>query len=109
MLTNKLLVKKNHTLIIWQFLPEETKLYLIPDELITEEHAKLIKEANGKLINASDDCDGLNFLNAAFSQDTLPSDVPFAKEALLYEEFETNPDRIANVLISSVCVTGIVL
>lgn len=100
---------KSHTLIIWQLLPEETKLYLIPDEFISEEHAKLIKEANGKLINVSDDCDGLLFLNAAFSQDTLPSDVPFAKEAMLFEEYETSTDHIANVLISSVCVTGFVL
>jgi len=99
---------KRHTLVIWQNIPEETKLYLIPDDEISTEQRKLLKEANGKFINSDPCCEGLDFVNAAFSEDEF-EDHPFADQACCFASYETSSNRIKDVLITSVCVTGIFL
>lgn len=86
---------KSYTLVIWQNIPKETKqnipketkLYLIPDDEISPEQRRLLKEANGKIINSDPNCEGLDFVNAAFSED----------------EFEGSR-HINDLLIISVCV-----
>lgn len=53
-----------HTLLIWEMIPEETRLYLIPDE-VAEKYTKYLKEAHNHLINRDKMNDGLRFLNTA--------------------------------------------
>jgi hypothetical protein len=98
-----------YTLIIWQEIPENCKLYLVPNELITPEHAQLIAEANGKIINADDDCDGLLFLNAAISEVQFDEDLQFHEQCGLYVNLEVDALSIKNVKITSVCLTGFLL
>lgn len=98
-----------YTLIIWQLIPEDCKLYLVPNELISPEHAQLIAEANGKLINADDDCDGLLFLNAAFSEEQFDEDLQFHEQCGVYVDLEVDALSIKNVKITSVCLAGFVL
>jgi hypothetical protein len=101
---------KHHTLVIWQNIPEETKLYLIPDDKISPEQRKLLEEANGKIINCDPDCEGLDFVNAAFTEDEEYSeDLPFANNAGCFASYETSSNYIKDVLITSVCVTGFLM
>lgn len=59
---------QSQSLLIWEEVPETVHLYLVPDEIITQEQRELLKEAHQNYINArgSENNRGLAFLNAAF-------------------------------------------
>lgn len=54
-----------YTLLIWENVPEDTKLYVVPNDEITDEQRRYLNEADGKIIGYADMCKGLEFLNAA--------------------------------------------
>lgn len=100
---------KSYTLVVWQNIPEETKLYLIPDEEISPKQRKLLEDAHEKIINCNPNCEGLDFVNAAFSEEEYPKDLPFANNAGCFASYETPPSHIKDVLITSVCMTGFLM
>jgi len=55
------------TLVIWEEVPETTKLFLIPDSEITPEIEGYLTLAHGRYTNSDDENEGLDFLNAAFT------------------------------------------
>jgi len=57
----------SYTLLIWEMVPEETYLYLIPNDQISEEQWALMKQANRKLMNCNDLNEGMTFLNTALT------------------------------------------
>jgi hypothetical protein len=58
----------SHTLLIWEMIPEETQLFLIPNEEVEkDDRLELMRMAHNKFINNSDWNRGLQFLKL-FSQ-----------------------------------------
>lgn len=68
------LKEATYTLLIWEEIPENTSLYLIPNNILSEEQAALLKDANGKVINCNDQCDSLDFLNVALVEEKYKDD-----------------------------------
>jgi hypothetical protein len=69
-------VSNDFTLLIWEEVPELCKLYLIPNDAITEEVGNALITAHGSCLNSvglSDEQeDALNFLNNALvSKDSI--------------------------------------
>ncbi len=55
-----------YTLLIWEQVPEETTLYLIPNTKVEKDNRlELLRLAHNNYINASVENYGLRFLNAA--------------------------------------------
>jgi hypothetical protein len=51
-----------HTLIIYELRPEEVKLYLVPNQVITKRHRELLELAHNSMMNADDFNEGMAFL-----------------------------------------------
>jgi len=58
----------SHTLLIWEEVPETTKLYLIPNE-VADQFSAYLKEAHNKFVNSDTYNDGLKFLNTALGEE----------------------------------------
>jgi hypothetical protein len=62
-----------HTLLIWEWNPENIQVYLIPNDQLTEAQSVLLERAHGYYINGNGNCldnTGLAFLNQALLEDT---------------------------------------
>lgn len=66
------------TLLIYENIPENTNLYLIPNEMLTTQQLDLMKQANGKYANSDEENDDMAFLNAALcdTPEYLAEDAP---------------------------------
>ena len=60
----------SYALLIWEEVPEETKLYLIPNE-VAEKYESFLKDAHNNLINTVgwEEHPGLFFLNTALGDE----------------------------------------
>jgi len=57
----------SHTLLVWEILPKETELYMIPDT-ISHLYNKYLCEAHNNFINVGKMNDGLRFLYTALAE-----------------------------------------
>ena len=96
------------TLIIWQNVPEDCKLYLVPDVKITPEQRALVSHANGKLLNCSEDTDGLDFLLAALSESVYEGQ-PYSESVGIWKGFAIEAEDVDGALITQICLTGFLL
>lgn len=98
-----------HTLLIWEWNPENLQVYLIPNNVLTEEQSVLLEKAHGYCINGNASCaenDGLAFLNVALLEDTPQSREDNKQEKYVgnigmlcqYRKYDQNVDREASVL-----------
>ena len=71
-------------LLIWEEIPEDTKLYLINDP--TEEQLKMLEGACNKYINFDDITEAMDYLSAALTE----------------EKYKNDPDIISSVKDKSV-------
>jgi len=62
------------TLLVWEEIPEDTKLFLIPNNVISSTQLGLLKQANNKFINRDEENAGLRFLNAALLDEKYIND-----------------------------------
>lgn len=100
----------SNVLLIWEMIPEETHLYLIPMEVYESnpDFEKYFVEAHNKFINNCDMNDGLRFLNTALSK-TDP-EAGFEKYLGIFIEYrwdEKTPINHKN--IQGVYLSGFVL
>lgn len=56
-----------YTLLTYFCIPEEERLYLIPNDAITSDMRGWLTEAQNRFINSDDSNDGMKFLNTALS------------------------------------------
>ena len=61
-----------NTLIIWESVPENIEVVIVPNEVLTDEQHQLILQAHGNFINGEgwENNDGLEFLNIALAEKT---------------------------------------
>src|ERR1700733_10285836 len=100
------------TLLIWELLPEETHLYLIPNDVITEDMRALMRIANNRFFGAyGEDAarKGLDFLNYALipedeaDEGIFPDNYPDELKSIFAAyKIENNNPMIENAEITSV-------
>ena|SRR5271165_1990528 len=101
-----------HTLLIWQLLPEETVLYLIPNDKLSEEQFEYLEQAQNKMLNASHMNDGLRFLNTALCEDYAEKGFEKYRGCLREYKWEDNSEAITDrpdISITNVFLSGFVL
>lgn len=91
------------TLIIWEEIPENTRLFLVPDGII---HDDLLTEANGAYVNAGDWLKNKG-LNAV--QDYLFDKHGYCQVPELETKIEPGKLAFDGVMITKVCHTGFLL
>lgn len=105
----------SHTLLIWEMVPEETRMYLIPNVVLTEEHIAFLNEAQGHMISGTDatDNNGLQFLNQALSDEEWVDG--FEQYRGLFRKYEVPTDEnnrlpaLVNQTITRVYFAGFIL
>lgn len=82
---------KPSTLLIWEEIPEETKLYVIPNE-VADKFKHYLAKAQGNFINGRDweTNEGLKFLNTALSEedDSVP-EPGFEEHKGIFAQYKT--------------------
>jgi hypothetical protein len=99
-----------HSLLVWHLVPEQVKMYLIPNS-VASKYREFLDQAHSKLINAHDMNDGLRFLNAAISEEKGFETDGFEKYEGIFVKYERNisQDPIVGVVITSVYSSGFIL
>lgn len=103
-------------LLIWERVPDDTDLYIIPSEVATP-FTKYLDEAHGKIINVDEYSDGLKFLNTALmtvegNPDPLfeePSEPGFEEHRSIFAQYKQNSEtpivaQIEKVYLSGFCM-----
>lgn len=103
-----------HTLLIYEMVPETVTLYLIPNNEINEETRDFLRAAQGKLINADEMNDGMEFLNAAVQEPEYKDDVePAWKQfACVFHQYKVEDEghlEVSGKPITHVYTSGFVL
>ena len=98
-----------HTLLIWEEVPEKTRLFVIPNE-VADKYVHFLEQAHNKLINSDDSNDGMNFLNYALFTGEEEWDEKFKEYRGLFSSYEVNLENpITDFIITSVYYSGFVL
>jgi hypothetical protein len=99
----------SYHLLIWQLVPEEVKLYMIPSH-IGEEYTSYLEQAHGKLINGNEMNPGLQFLNTALSEEKGFAEAGFEKYEGIFVEYEADTkEPISHNRITRVYLSGFIL
>ncbi len=97
-------------LLIWEEVPENTVLYVIPNE-VAEEYREFLEMAHGKMINADEMNKGMEFLNVAISGEDCGKADAWAKQYVgclkQYKVDHTKP--VTAEIISLVYLLGFML
>ena len=103
----------SNTVVIFSEIPEDTRIFVIPDEVITPEHELLLAGSHGKLVNFDGYDDSLRFVNNAFCKvlehcggDEIPEDWK-----CIYTQYEVKIEVGKPILgrVSRVIHTGFIL
>lgn len=96
-------------LLIWEEVPENTKLYLIPSD-VASKYESYLKSAHGHFINASDweEYEGLFFLNTALGEEA--PEEGFEDCLGIFRQYEVSTDQpITGETITAVYFSGFLL
>lgn len=98
------------TLLVWELIPEETYLYLIPNE-VADKYKHYLDQAQNRMVNQDDLNDGMNFLIAACSQNEDDASEEFKKYTGLFGlyRYTTMSVPITNQTINKVYFSGFCL
>lgn len=98
-----------YTLLVWELVPEETQMFLIPNEVAIK-YEGFLRNAHGHLINAVD-CDkypGLKFLNTALGDEY--AEPGFEEHLGVFRQYKVNmKEPLVNQHITAVYFSGFIL
>lgn len=97
-----------YALLIWEMMPEETRLYLIP-EMEAEVYEDYLRQANGRFINADEMNDGMKFLNTALMESTEECEEGFEQWQGFFLPYRVESDEPIKQDIYAVYLSGFVL
>jgi hypothetical protein len=107
-------IEGTFTLLIYEEVPENTNLYLIPNEVANSYRGHL-REAHGRYINADQSNDGMQFLSNALGE-PRDSDEHWKDIAGVLREYKVakqdkdgNMPQITGVVVTDVCISGFIL
>ncbi len=96
------------TLLIYEEVPEKTKLFVIPNSEITEQQRAWLKECQNRFINSDDENDGMLFINTAISNEK-PEEGFEAFRAIWKDKEVSVEAPLTDANITNVYVTGFVM
>lgn len=100
---------KTYTLIIWEEIPEQTKLFIIPNE-VADKYRHFLDQAHNTYININEMNDGLCFLNYAVNKNNDNEEEEDNKHKNLFLQYQINYDMpLINQNITYVYHSGFVL
>lgn len=98
-----------HVLLVWEEIPEATKLYLIPEEE-AKPYFKYLLEAHDKYINSDDMNEGMQFLNSALASNHEDVEKGYEKFATIWAKYRYDEKRpLRDTHITAVFVSGFML
>ncbi len=101
-----------YTLIVFQEIPEHTNFYLVPNSVLTEEHVRLLEDANNVIVNCDDSNDGTEFLSMALLPKNLEGDAedssPFYADRCLFADYRLGDDELPNTDFSEKPITRVI-
>lgn len=97
---------ESFALLIWQLVPEECNFYLIPTAE-AEKYQHFLVQAHGKFLNASEDSDGLHFLNTALSEEY--AEEGYEKYAGIFVPYKVSNETPLSAPITTVYSSGFIL
>lgn len=101
----------DRVLLIWEEVPEHTKMYLIPVN-VAESYKQHLEEAHNKFINSNEMNDGMRFLNMALldEDENVADDEDFREHQGCFAEYEVDVDEpITGYNIVAVYLSGFML
>lgn len=96
----------SHTLLVWETVPEDTDLYLIPNE-VANKFQVYLEQAHHRFINCDNMNDGMKFLNTALG-DEAPEE-GFEEHLGVLREYKCDKQPILDKTITAVYLSGFVL
>lgn len=97
-----------YTLLVWEVVPEDTFMYLIPNDIATK-YSHFLNNAHNKFINANDMAPGLNFLCYALSDERC-NDLEYQKYQGIFMQYKHDiKNPIVNKTITHVYLSGFML
>lgn len=99
-----------YTLLVWEEIPENTKMFMIPNE-IADKYRNYLEEAHNRYINIDETNDGMNFLNYALAKEKWAEGYPMEEHTGVFADYEVNfkNNPISNVQITFVYHSGFCL
>jgi hypothetical protein len=83
-------MSKPSTLLIWEEVPDTTKLYVIPNE-VADKYRSFLEQAQNKLINNDEMNPGLAFVNTALGEEV--SEEGFEEHLGIFRQYEVKLDN----------------
>lgn len=100
-----------YTLLVWEENPEAIKMYLIPNDVITDQYRAFLQQAHNRMINSDEMNDGMKFLNHALcpTKDTFDDD-GFEQYVGVFSSYIVNNNNpITDKVITAVYLSGFCL
>lgn len=98
---------ETYTLLIWEMLPEEVSMYVIPNSVIDEEKREILNKSHKKIINCDDDTENTNILSSMIAESKEYAD-PSIDEKLLtiWGQYEEECSKPLDKVITNVYWSG---
>jgi hypothetical protein len=98
------------SLVIWEIVPDDTNLYLIPNNVITDDLRRVLEGAHGKFINQDDDVEDTDKLQYALMDADPTYEIEHKEYLGLFVDYcvsDKSKPIVAN--ITHVYLTGFIL
>ncbi len=101
---------QTYTLVIWEEVPENIQLWLIPDKAINDEDRKVLDEAQITYINSDENIEATKLLSDAFASEKDNCQDPGSIWACRWKQYfygdRAKAAPIKDVKVSHVYLTG---
>jgi hypothetical protein len=97
-----------YTLLIYEEVPENTRLFLIPNEEITDEQDKVLKACQNKFVNSDDHTDEMDTLSELIAKKKEHCR-DGSKHACLWGDYEEGKEKPLKGTITRVFISGFML
>lgn len=98
-----------YSLLIWETVPEETDLYLIPNDVITDGLRNVLEGAHHKFINQDDDVDNTNKVSVALTNNPEYASEQYKQYLGLFVDYKVIDSKPVSANITNVYLTGFIL
>lgn len=100
-----------NTLVIWEEVPETTKLYVIPNNLLTEERLELLQQCAGTFVNTDSEKEATIWLMETLTEEReycTNESVP-ESEKCIFAQYKIDAKEVIIADISRVVLSGFML
>jgi hypothetical protein len=100
---------ETYTLLVYEMVPEDTNLYLIPNQ-VADQYRHFLQQAAGKFVNSDDTNDGMHFLIAATSPKKEYVDNDWTEYGMIFHPYLlSDQSAIEDKIITAIYLSGFIL